>query len=68
MALAEATWALNYWAAPFLLGGATLLAIFYVLTGLLQNHLDGTLSRRLVLEYGVLGSIMLAAVIIVAFS
>ncbi len=68
VALAEATWALNYWAAPFLLGGATLLAIFYVLTGLLQNHLDGTLSRRLVLEYGVLGSIMLAAVIIVAFS
>lgn len=67
VALAEATWALNYWAAPFLLGGATLLAIFYVLTGLLQNQLDGTLSRRLVMEYGVLGAVLLTAVIIVAF-
>ena len=44
--LAEATWALNYWAAPFLLGGALLLVIFYVAIGLLQHHLEGTLSRR----------------------
>lgn len=65
--LAEATWALNYWAASFLLGGALLLAIFYVVTGLLQSHLEGTLSRRMLLEYGVLGSGLLVAVVIAAF-
>jgi hypothetical protein len=65
--LAESTWALNYWAAPFLLGGATLLAIFYVVTGLLQSHLEGTLSRRMLLEYSLFGSALLVVVIIAAF-
>ena len=65
--LAEATWALNYWAAPFLLGGATLLAIFYVVTGLLQSYLENTLSRRIILEYGLFGGVLLAVVIVTAF-
>lgn len=67
LTLAEATWALNYWAAPFLLGGALLLVIFYVGTGLIQNHLEGTLSRRIFWEYGLLGSGLLAAVVIATF-
>jgi hypothetical protein len=67
LALAEATWALNYWAASFLLGGALLLVIFYVATGLIQNHLEGTLSRRVFWEYGLLGSGLLTAVVIAAF-
>lgn len=67
LTLAEATWALNYWAAPFLLGGALLLVIFYVATGLLQNYLEGTLSRRVLWEYGVLGGGLLAAVVFVTF-
>ena len=67
LALAEATWALNYWAASFLLGGALLLVIFYVGTGLIQNHLEGTLSRRIFWEYGLLGSGLLAAVVIATF-
>jgi Protein of unknown function (DUF5656) len=65
--LAEATWALNYWAAPFLLGGVLLLAIFHVVTGLLQSHLEGGLTRRLILEYSLIGSSLLAAVVFVAF-
>jgi hypothetical protein len=65
--LAESTWALNYWAAPFLLGGATLLAIFYVTTGLLQSHLEGTLSRRMLLEYSLFGGALLAIVLVAAF-
>lgn len=65
--LAEATWALNYWAAPFLIGGALLLAIFYVVTGLLQSHLEGSLSRRMILEYSLLGSGLLVAVVVAAF-
>lgn len=65
--LAEATWALNYWAASFLLGGALLLVIFYVALGLVQNHLEGTLSRRIFWEYGLLGGGLLAAVVIATF-
>ena len=67
LTLAEATWALNYWAAPFLLGGALLLVIFYVATGLLQHHLEGTLSRRVFWEYGLLGGGLLMAVVIATF-
>jgi hypothetical protein len=67
LTLAEATWALNYWAASFLLGGALLLVIFYVALGLLQNHLEGTLSRRVFWEYGLLGGGLLAAVVFATF-
>ncbi|MBK9945222.1 MAG: hypothetical protein IPP13_26815 [Kouleothrix sp.] len=65
--LAEATWALNYWAASFLLGGALLLVIFYVAIGLVQNHLEGTLSRRVFWEYGLLGGGLLFAVVLATF-
>lgn len=65
LTLAEATWALNYWAAPFLIGGALLLALFYIITSLLQGHLEGTLTRRVIWEYGVLGSVMLLAIVYV---
>jgi len=65
LTLAEATWALNYWAASFLIGGALLLALFYIITGLLQGYLEGTLTRRVIWEYGLLGSGMLLAVIYV---
>jgi len=65
--LAESTWALNYWAAPFLLGGVLLLAIFHVVTGLLQSHLEGNLTRRLIIEYGLIGGSLLTAVVVAAF-
>jgi hypothetical protein len=65
--LAEATWALNYWPAPFLLGGTVLLVLFYVTTSLVQHHLAGTLQRRLLVEYGLFGSGLLAALIFATF-
>lgn len=65
--LAECTWALNYWPAPFLLGGTLLLIIFYIIVSLLQHHIAGNLQHRLVIEYGLLGSGLLAAVIYAAF-
>jgi hypothetical protein len=67
LTLAEATWALNYWAAPFLLGGALLLVVFYVSTGLLQSHLEGALTRRVIAEYALLGSGLFIAVLIAVF-
>lgn len=65
--LGEATWALNYWAATFLLGGTLLLVIFYITTSLLQHQAAGTLQRRLLIEYGLLGSALLAVVIYATF-
>lgn len=65
--LAEATWALNYWSASFLLGGVLLLVVFYITSGLVQHYLEGTLSRHVFWEYGLLGSGLLLAVIIAAF-
>lgn len=65
--LAEATWALNYWPAPFLLGGTLLMIMFYIIISLLQHRLAGTLQRRLLIEYGLIGSGLLAAVIYATF-
>jgi hypothetical protein len=66
--LAESTWALNYWAAPFLLGGTSLLVIFYITTGLLQHYTTGTLQGRLFVEYGLIGSGLIAVVIYATFA
>lgn len=63
VALGEVTWALNYWAAPFLLGGALLLVIFYIATSLLQHQAEGSLERRLLVEYSLLGGVLLVAVV-----
>lgn len=61
--LAEATWALNYWAAPFLVGGVLLLLIFYTTVGLLQHHLAGTLSRRVVVEFAALATFLFGTIV-----
>ncbi len=68
VALGEVTWALNYWAAPFLLGGALMLVIFYIATSLLQHQAEGSLERRLLVEYALLGSVLLIAVVWSTFS
>ncbi len=51
LAMGETTWALNYWNASVLAGSVTLLLMFYVLTGVVQQYLWGRLSWRLVLEF-----------------
>lgn len=63
--LAEATWALNYWATTFLLAGTLLLVIFYIAVSLLQHAASGPLPRRLLIEYGALGG-ALGLVVMVA--
>ena len=65
--LGEAMWALNYWATPFLLGGALLVVIFYIASGAVQQHLQGKLSRQVLIEYGVLGGVFLAGVVFLTF-
>lgn len=63
LTLAEATWAINYWATTFLIAGTILLVIFYSVVSLLQHHAAAPLQRRLLLEYGLLGGGLFAAII-----
>jgi hypothetical protein len=62
LCLGQCTWALNYWPAGPLGTGLTLLVIFYTGTGLAQQHLVGALNRRMVVEFGVVAAVGLAAV------
>ncbi|MBA3471023.1 MAG: hypothetical protein H0T53_15420 [Herpetosiphonaceae bacterium] len=57
--LAEAAAILTYWPAPFLVSGTMLLAIFYVMIGMLQHSQAGTLDRRVGWELGLLGTLVL---------
>lgn len=58
LALGEALWALNYWNVNALLGGVTLLVIFYLLTGFAQQYLFGKLSWRTLLEFAIVVGIV----------
>lgn len=63
LGVAELTLALTFWIPGGLLGGAFLLLYFYVSAGLIQALLDGSLSGRLALEYGVVGLVGLALIL-----
>ena len=64
----ELTWALNYWAAlTTLVGGAFLLVTFYVIFGVLSHYVDRSLTRRMMLEFGVVGAVAIIAVFTSAF-
>ncbi len=63
LGMAELMWALNYWQTTFLLAGVTLLATLYVVIGLLGYACIGQLNRRLALEYGVVGAILVGGVV-----
>jgi len=60
--LGEAVWALNYWRVSSLTVGGLLLLLFYLTTGIAQQHLQENLNRRTLLEFatvGVIGVIIL---------
>jgi Protein of unknown function (DUF5656) len=54
LVLGQVTWALNYWRLSSLTGGLVLLVIFYDVVGLAQNALHGRISRRVLIEYGLI--------------
>ncbi len=49
----EIVWAMNYWRLGGITGGLILLLGFYVATGVANQQLQGRLTRRVLLEYGV---------------
>ena len=59
--MGELTWALNYCNIGGRIGGTLLLLAFYTLTGLMQQYLWGSLSRRVVLEFGAVCTLGVAA-------
>jgi Protein of unknown function (DUF5656) len=66
--LAEATWALNYWATTFLIAGTLLLLIFYIAVSLLQHQAAGRMQRRILVEYSLLGGGLFAAIVYVTWA
>ena len=56
LVMGEFTWSLNYYhTLDGRLGGASLLLMFYVLTGLAQQHLWNRLTRRVAIEFALVG-------------
>ncbi len=65
LAVLELTWAFGYWAVVPFVGGAGIWLSFYVLSGVAEHALAGTLNRRVTVEYVV---VSLVGVIVVLAS
>ena len=63
---AEAIWALSYWRVASGSAALLLMVPFYVSLGLAQQHLTGRLTRRVWVEFAVVGVAGLAAVVLSA--
>ncbi len=59
----ETTWALNYWRANASTVGVLLMLLFYVLVGLVREHLRNALNRYVVIEFLVVATVGLLVVI-----
>ena len=59
----EIIWAMNYWRIGGLTGGLILLLGFYVVTGLANQQLQGKLTRRVLVEYGVVALVGLTVLL-----
>ncbi len=62
LSMGQITWALNYWRVSTLQAGLLLLLIFYILVGLAQQQLFGSLSRRALWEFGAIAVVGLAVI------
>jgi hypothetical protein len=62
LVVGQLMWVLNAWGLNALQGGSLLLVLFYTFGGISQQHMAGRLSRRVVLEFVVVGLVGLAAV------
>lgn len=67
IAMGQITWALNYWVISGLAGGLFLLVVFYILSGIVQNHLLGKLNPRLAVEFCIVGTVGLSVAMSTGF-
>lgn len=63
LSTAEIIWAMNYWRIGGITGGLLLLLGFYVFTGLANQQLQGRLTRRVLIEYGVVALVGMAVLL-----
>jgi hypothetical protein len=59
--IGECAWALNYWRANTATAGLALVLIFYALSGIATQNLFGKLTRRVLIEFGL---VIVAALIL----
>ena len=64
--MGELTWALNYTSVSAQVGAGLLLLVYYAFSGLVQQHLWGHLSRRVVVEFAVVFAAWLALLLFLA--
>ena len=62
----ELTWAIGYWSTLPLVGGATLWLGLYVLSGVIEAEVGGSLDLRITLEYAAVAGIGLLVVLAVS--
>jgi len=55
LTMSQLTWGLNYVRIDARVGGAFLLLVFYLLTGIIQQYLWRRLTPRILMEYSVVG-------------
>ncbi|MDW8326796.1 MAG: hypothetical protein RMK99_09540 [Anaerolineales bacterium] len=61
---AQAVWLASYWPVPASSAALLSLLPFYLSTGLLQQHLHGHLTGRVWIEYGAVGLVALALILV----
>lgn len=66
--VAETIWAINYWRVTASSAGLLGMIPFYLSAGLAQQHLAGRLSRRMWIEYGVVGALGLTIALVYTFA
>jgi hypothetical protein len=64
LVLGEASWAMNYWQISAWSGGMLLMLIFYVMTGIASQHLQGKLSRQVLFEFFVVAAVGTAVLMV----
>jgi hypothetical protein len=63
LVIAQIAWMLIYWPVSGPVAGALLLLTFYVMSGLAQAVRQSGIGRRVLLEYGVVGTVGLVAIL-----
>ncbi|HLF27126.1 MAG TPA: hypothetical protein VJG32_12375 [Anaerolineae bacterium] len=63
LVIGECAWALNYWRANTATAGLALVLIFYALSGIAAQHLFGKLTRRVLIEFGVVVAVALVLLV-----
>ena len=64
MVLGEASWAMNYWQLSAWSGGMLLMLVFYMMTGIASQHLQGKLSRQVLFEFLVVAVVGIAVLMV----